>query len=363
MGIKFKRFMPMFVTLILLFSACNTNPPTKTEENKLTAVSNEWAESAPEQQGVDEQVLLKADDHIRAEFPNIYSFVMIKNGYLVHEKYYQEKKREDLVHTFSVTKSVTASLIGIAIREGYITSLDQKLAEFFPEFFSTVDDPKKKDITLRQALTMTAGFKPAETNFYDWFRSSSWFEYTIKQPLVSKPGERFNYDTGLSHLLSGVISKATQMSTLEFAEKFLFSQIGIEKKLWGTDNQGNFGGGHLLNLTPRDMAKFGYLYLKNGNWKGQQVIPSEWVKESTQRKVSFDKDSGYGYLWWLYNKADKQKNRSCTVYSALGFGGQRIDVIPELDIVAVITADPDKSAKNNSDTGEILTRFVIPSVK
>ena len=367
---KARKIIIFTMILMMSLSGCNARQAEKVPgqdkvlpEQGKTLPDNDWAEGKPDEYGMDGKILDQADAYIKDNYPNIYSLVVIKDGVLVYEKYYKDKGRDDHVHVFSVTKSVISSLVGIALREKYLSGLDQKLADFYPEYYADIKEAEKKEISLKNALTMTAGFEPADKDIVKWITSEDWFAYTLNEPMIGSPGKEFNYDTGLSHLLSGVLTKATKMSTLDFAKKFLFEPMGIKNLRWGTDNKGYYGGGHLLELTPRDMAKFGYLYLKEGNWKGSQLVPADWVKESTSTQISFDENSGYGYLWWLNEKEDAKSKKKLSIYSAVGHGGQRIDVVPELDMVAVITADDRVAAKNNLDTGEILGRFIIPAVK
>jgi CubicO group peptidase (beta-lactamase class C family) len=221
-----------------------------------------------------------------------------------------------------------SALIGIALREGYIHSLNQKLVEFYPEYITPTSDPRIKDITIEHLLTMTSGFEQEPSLGEDWFKSM------LEQPVSDEPGQVFHYNSAAEHLLSGILTRSTHLTALEFANKHLFQPLGIPLPSWETDPQGNNVGGDGLSLRPRDMAKIGYLYLHQGLWDGQQLVPAEWVQASTEEHAKADFWSGsYGYLWWV------TALEGHGAYYAAGFGGQYIYVIPDLDLVVVITGN------------------------
>jgi CubicO group peptidase (beta-lactamase class C family) len=322
----------------------------------------EWQESTPGQQGIDEAELSKIDPFVRQNYPNIYSVLIVRHGRLVYEQYYQGRNRASDTPVFSVTKSLISALIGIALREGYLTSLDQRIADFMPEYFGGNGDPLKRTITIRDALTMTGGLEPTDKNINAWLFSADWFQYALERPLQNRPGETFSYNTGLAHLLSGVLTRATGMSTKNFADQYLLKPLGITNYRWQADPKGYYGGGHGLFLTPRDMAKFGYLYLRNGNWFGRQLIPEDWVKQSTRKHLAVDSLEGYGYLWWNFDQEDVTRGRSFPAYAASGMGGQLILVVPALDMVVVISADAEQRFRGN-DPQELVGKMIMPAVR
>jgi CubicO group peptidase (beta-lactamase class C family) len=249
---------------------------------------------------------------------------------------YDENSRHIL---YSCTKSVTSALIGIAIEEGYIGGVDDKILDYFDEDDIQINDSRKQNITIANLLTMSAGFEWNESiSYYDpanSFRqlitSDNWVQFVLDRPMVSNPGLIFNYNSGISHLLSAIIQKTTGKTTLEFANEHLFGPLGITNIFWDTDPQGiNFGGSELY-LTPRDMAKFGYLYLNNGSWDGIQIISHQWVNASISHQIIVSEYNDYGYQWWM------PKNGS--QYLAVGWSAQRIYVMPDYNIVLVFTAN------------------------
>ena len=296
-----------------------------------------WRTASPESQGMDSAKLLIADEFIQSGLPGAYSLLVVKNGYLVFEKYYSFGSRELYGVVQDVTKSVTSALIGIALEKGYLNSVDQKIIEFFPEYFTDDLDPRKKEIRLKHLLTMSAGFKWNYKGpiMKEWYYSGNWVRFAIQLPQENNPGDVFNYNTSLSHLLSIILSKSTKVSTLDFADQNLFKPLGIQKKYWRKNPQGFYIGGFGLSLSARDLAKIGFLYLNNGFWNGQSIVPEYWVKESTQQWMDAYYIYGptyYGYQWWII-EVD-----GCYSYRAIGGSGQFIVVVPELDMVIVVTS-------------------------
>jgi CubicO group peptidase (beta-lactamase class C family) len=319
-----------------------------------------WRESTPAAQGLDPELLARADRAIEAEYPNIYSLLVVGHGYLVFEKYYRGHDRSDQYNIKSITKSVTSALIGIALEQRSLSSLDQRVVEYLPEYAGRPIDERKQAITLRHLLTMTSGFAWTEDDIDAWVSSPNWVRYAMNRPLAHNPGETFTYDTASSHLLSAVLNKATRMSEFQFADEQLFGPLGISTRVWPADPQGYTFGGSELYLTSHDLAKFGYLYLNNGYWDGVQVVPARWVAESTTERhsnVGFFGEEGYGYLWWV------TKDQGYVAFFALGYGAQYVYVVPDLDLVVVITANTEIAPKAIKDASPLIRSFIIPAVR
>ncbi|MGY5853184.1 MAG: serine hydrolase [Candidatus Thorarchaeota archaeon] len=296
----------------------------------------EWPEGNPEEYGFRptylETVYSMADDK-----PYLYSILVVRHGKLVVEWYFNAGNQNNAFHIHSASKSFTSALIGIALHEGFLESVDQKLVEFFPEYFTPGMDPRKWNITIKHLLTMTAGFNFSEytEEWIAYATSENWVQYAIELPLMHSPGEDWNYGTVQTNLLSAILTRATGMSTRDFANEYLFGPLNISISHWHQDPQGYYTGGHEMYFVPRDMARFGYLYLNNGSIDGNQLVPSSWVQESL---TDFEGESyhyqsiGYGYQWWLEMLDDY------ITFSARGLGGQYIFCVPELDMVIVTTA-------------------------
>lgn len=340
----------------------NKDSAISADEKKKDSSNTKWRTSTPAEQGLDIAFLDNADKRIQDNYPNIYSLLVVKNGFLVYEKYYQGMNENDANPVYSVTKSVMSALTGIAINDGLLKGVDQKVSDIVPNYFTNVDDKRKKDITVKNVLTMQGGLESVDDNFYSFYISRDYFNYTVKKTMIYDPGTSFTYNTGLTQFLSAIIEETSKMSTYEYAQKKLFKPLGIEGVNWHCDLEGHYSGGFGLSLTPRDMAKFGYLYLKNGVWDGVQIIPQQWIKESTSKQVSVDSDSAYGYLFWL-KEVKAKDGKVLEAYAAAGSGGQYIVVVPQLDIVTVITANDNSRSNDKSDTVNIMWDYVFKAVK
>jgi len=299
-----------------------------------------WRTSTPESQGMDSAKLLIADGFIRDRLPDAFSLLVVKNGYLVFEKYYAWGSPEKYAVVHSVTKSVISALIGIALDKGYLHSVDQKMIEFFPEYDTDELDPRIKEITLKHILTMSAGFmwNDRGPSMREWYTSPNWAKFSLQLPLQNNPGTVFNYNSSISHLLSIILSKSTKTSTLDFARQNLFEPLGIQSAFWHQGPQGYHIGGFGLALSARDLAKFGFLYLNNGYWNGQSIVPERWVAESTAPQIQAVGHPlygrfGYGYQWWV------KEVDGCSSFRAWGRRGQFAAVIPQLDLVIAVTSE------------------------
>lgn len=331
--------------------------------------SADWKFSTPEEQGMDSQVVASGLEELESH--HIYSFLVVRHDTIVMEEYFNGGGPLLSSNVFSTSKSVLSALVGIALSNGYLDHLDQTAAEFLPDLFGNLDDPTKSRVTLRQLLTMTSGLQWSESRDPDTvFATTDWVSTWWSFPFAQRSGAGFNYNTGLTHTMSAILTRQSGMSTCEFATRFLFEPLGITVEHWSQDPLGVFMGGSHLFITAREMAKFGLLYLHQGRWQGEQVVPRDWVEESLTRQVgayaSGDYDYGYGY-WWLLPTliTDDPGHRPYTVTAAVGYGTQRIYVIPELDIVVVFTADGSHIAGNPEqylDTDDFIWQYVIPAI-
>ncbi len=327
--------------------------------------TDRWKNSTPEEQGMDSALLNEMMDRIDENGVHTDSIVIVKNGYLVFEEYPRTNYDIDSRHIIhSCTKSYTSALVGIAIEEGYIESVDSKLIDLLPN--RTIDnlDARKESITLDHLLTMTSGFEWDEwtepyssylnSHYQMWFASNN-VQHILDTPMAYDPGEVWTYSSGGSHLLGAIVTEATGSYLFDFAIDKLFTPLGIQASniFWPQDNQGQYWGSGGVEMVPRDMAKFGYLYLNNGTWDGEQVIPSEWVKQSADTLVDFNDYSGYSYQWWTY------PTDIVNVYAAVGYRGQYIFVIPELDMVVVFTSSVPPSSGVLQPA--ILFDYIIPA--
>jgi CubicO group peptidase (beta-lactamase class C family) len=325
--------------------------------------------STPEEQGMDSEILVEMLDAYQAESPenpelDIDSITIIRNGYLVGDYYFDSLYPRDALHVMhSCTKSVLSALIGIAIDQGYIESVDLLVVSFFPDKLPANMDIGMAEVTISDLLSMQTGIRSRDSYLYNYQglfaaqNTDDWVRYTLSLPMDAEPGSRFDYSNLSSFLLSAILQEATGMDALAFARENLFGPLGITDVRWDQSPQGIYIGWARMWLKPHDMAKIGLLFLQGGEWEGHQVISREWIQESLTPHAfpknyhdvldqNGEKDQmpsgenwvamkflrpyadGYGYQWWL----DRDGS-----YTALGTAGQYILVSPEENLVAVVT--------------------------
>ncbi|TFF84153.1 class C beta-lactamase-related serine hydrolase [Candidatus Heimdallarchaeota archaeon] len=349
------RYSHQLFSIILISILYSTLSLTVLDE-PVTAVirdywpTDEWQESSPEEQGMSSEKLAEVDKTITEGGYPINSYLIIKNGYIIDEHYYYGYNDSTIHQLFSVTKSFLSALYGIAIEKGYV-SLDQKMINFFPDRNISNFDERKEEITIEDLLTMTSGLKWSESTTDSlWFASDDQIQFVLDRPMEHEPGEVFNYNSGSSHILSAILQNVTGKTTLQFVEDYLFNDLGIIDYSWAKDPSGVYYGSHGLSLTPRDMAKFGFLYLNNGTWDTEIILQKEWVQESTMKKINVSQKTNYGYLWWL--------NPNLQSYQASGFLGQRIFVFPKYDLIVVYTA----TTFSPSILEDLIEDYILPAI-
>jgi len=311
-----------------------------------------WQSSGLADEGLDPSYFDQMQAYIEQNQLDLHSLLVVRHGRLVFEQYgvgYDANK----THTqFSVTKSVVATLIGVAIDQGYIQNVDEPILKLLPNRTVNNADPRKQFITLENVLTMTSGidWQEGDPAFNALYVSPDWVQYMLELPMADEPGSRFLYCSGCSHLLTGILAETTGQNVTKFANDNLFQPLGIANYSWDTGSHQIPVGGWGLHLTPRDMAKIGYLYLMRGQWAGKQIVSADWIERAATLQVETGGDLGYGYQWWIYPRYG--------AYTALGRNGQTIFVIPQADMVIVATAQ-----MNNHDAiFDLIDRFIVPSI-
>lgn len=311
------------------------------------------------------------EEMIKGDYSNIAGIVVQKNGKKVYENYFNGFTADAAFHVFSVTKSFISALIGIAIDQGDIRSIDQKVLDFFPDYTPKRGEKTAQCVTIRDMLTMTTPFKYKSAPYTKYFTSESWVKSALD--LLGGKGEigQFRYTPLIGpDILSGILTNATGQSVLGFAYENLFSPLGIdvtqkvvfhskEEQLsiikdrhesgWVADPQGINTAGWGLFITPTDMVKIGQLYLNRGTWDGRQIVSAEWIDESTTEHSRWDK-LRYGYLWWIVD----EKERS---YAALGDGGNVIYVNPAKNLAVAIASLFKPTAR---DRIELIKKYIEP---
>lgn len=319
-----------------------------------------WSVRPPGAYGFDRQRL---DGAFRraASLPDLTSLIVARHGRIVGEAYWDGMSLDRPVNVKSASKSVLSALVGIALREGYLESLDETVASQLPEYFGPDTDPRKREITLRDLLTMRSGLETTSFGSYGaWVSSRDWVGAALARPVVDEPGGRMIYSTGSAHVLSAILTRATGMSTRELAERYLFGPLGVRIGGWQRDPRGIYFGGNNMRLSPRALMRFGQLYLDGGHWSGRWIFPAGWVEASWRSRTrSRWNDYGYGYYWWSRTMAGHRVN------FAWGFGGQYVFVVPDLELVVVATSDLESPGgrRHRSAVHRLVAEAVIPAAE
>jgi len=316
-------------------------------------------------QGIEAGALESAYAEARS-IPGVLSLLVQRNGVLVAEEYFHGFGPDSLHDVRSVTKSVVSILVGIAIEEGIIPTVDEPVGTYLEAVVESIR-PELSGTSIRHFLMMSSGLDWHEldrgTSYSDWWQSDDMVQFVVDLPLVHPPGSRFIYNTGASHLLSVILTEATGMPTLEFARTYLFEPMEFTGSSWLQENRGYYTGGMGLRITARDMMKLGQLFLDGGSYEGTAVVPPGWIAASTAQRLS-TRDAipfapGYGYLWWVGEGGE--------FFLANGYGGQFILVAPGLDLV--VTAQSAWRGKGWDEAGSqwyqvirLIVEDILPAV-
>ena len=332
-----------------------------------------WQTAEPLHMGLNPAKLQELDTALTTRYKSINGLLITRQGYTVFERYNNGFGPDNPQNVASVTKTILSALVGIAIDAGYIQNVEQKVLDFFPEFTPAPGEIQKKAITIRHLLTMTAPFAWQSTaKGYEPLdrlrRQKNWVEFILK--ILGERGQigKFQYSSVGTHLLSAILTRTTGKSARAFANENLFRPLGMREipepdmgtfslddvfgknvKGWINDPQGYTTGGWGLTITPRDMARFAYLYLNNGYWDGKQIISQEWVKNSPSEQAK-----NYGKLWWL------RESGSEFTYFAAGYGGSYIYCTPAKDLLVVIAS---KMSPKPLDRWPLMEEFIFPAVE
>lgn len=356
---KRNSLLMLFGLFVFLTLGCRASEATPLLTTSLSAANgvywptNGWRTALPQTQGMDPEKLQRMFAAIEEQNLNVRSLVIVRNGYIVAELY-QSPFNEDTRHElYSCTKSFVSALVGIAIAEGHLEGVDKSMLEYFPDYDFTNTDTRKSTMTIEHLLSMTSGLDWPEGDpiYQKLWISQDWVQFVLDRPMVTEPGSQFNYNSGCSHVLSAIVADRSGMLTQQFAYERLFAPLGMSSVNWSVDSNGLAIGGWGLNITARDMAKFGYLYLNEGLWDGQQIVPAEWVQASTTPHADTGQTFDYGYQWWIYPEWG--------AYAAKGRYGQLIFVIPEHKMVVVFTARMD----DDRPLIALIEDYIVPAVQ
>lgn len=337
----------------------------------------QWQTADPTSLGMDAEKLSALEPVIKDGYSNISGIVVVRRGAIAYERYYNGFGPEDARHVTSVTKSILSALIGIAIDAGYIRSADQKVLDFFPEYAFQDENENRQRITIRHLLTMTAPYPFADWQepFEKLCSSPDWVKFALD--MLGQGGSigTFKYSSAGAHLLSAILTRSTGKSARAFANERLFKPVGMKEipddamkgfgfddlfgknvKGWVKDPGNHSTGGWGLTLTPRDMARFGLLYLNRGVWGNDRIISEAWIEESTTPHTTALIDTAavqYGYLWWLYREG------GVSAAVASGDGGNMICCIPEKDLVVAIASE---FIPNARDRQALVREYILPAI-
>jgi len=372
---KKRQRIPWCASILCLLSNCVVSASSLLAQMPIPEYwpTKEWKTSTPEMHGLDGARLQMLVDLITEgeRFPDLHSLLIVCDGYIVVEEYFAGQQAEKLHMLQSVTKSLTSAAIGIAIEEGYIKNVQEAVLGFFPDLegIDHIDD-RKRAMTLEDLLTMRSGTDyhergPGSPHYELNALPDGWTEFVLNRPMVTDPGTTYQYDSGGVILMSAILKARTGEHADAFLAEHLFEPLGIERSWWFRNAEGHPHTGGGLMLRSRDMAKFGLLYLRKGRWEDKQVIPAAWVESSTRRHVTFAKIrhnmTGYGYLWWIM-PPDPEGDGKTEIIAACGFRAQYIFVIPEHDMVVVVTGATQNGADQNKPR-EFLYSHILPAVK
>lgn len=368
------------------------NEKNSKNENK-DSINFEWGSSTPEELGFNSERFDAAIDYLKLNFPAYKSISIFSNHSLIYKSVNKEPYESGVSKGFrkmmsgvgqvmrfpkstfkeneydkwnirSATKSIISILIGIAIREGFVNSIEDTLEIFLKDYPSICNNDEKKAISIKNLLTMKSGLSTIDRGIepIKFMKSRDWIDYIIKRPLQCSPGTSFDYNSANTHLLSAIITKATGMNAAMFAKKYLFTPLGITNFIWESDPKGNsFGGGNLF-INPDDLAKIGLLILQNGIWREKEILSREWVSESLSRFHLWDYGFNYGYLWYIKDESDDISGNSYVTYSAAGSGGQKLLIIPELNLILVATSNVDYFKDKSYFLNLMIPKFILSSV-
>ena len=368
--------------LLLILAFVSTSCSTAVLVEKTT---NGWKTADLEEVGLKADILANLVELVNdGTYQNVHSIVIARDGKLVFEQYfpgyswnfYEENFQgeltdfdpEELHNQASVTKSFTSTLIGIAIDKGFINGVDDKLFNYFPEYAHLADD-RKNSITIEHLLTMTAGLEwngldvPINTrdpanDVLQLFLVDDPLEFILSKPMVSEPGTDWYYNGGATVLLGEILRRASGQGMDAFAEQHLFGPLGITEYDWFFIQPDLIYASGNLRMRPRDMAKLGQLFLNEGKWTGEQIVSEQWIEDAVETHSIPRWADGYGYQWWI--ESSVSGSHSYNSFYASGWGGQRILVFPQLDMVIVLTGGNYTRADSIK---EIIEDHLLPAVQ
>jgi len=346
----------------------NAAPPvssTPTTFSWQPTVSSDWQISTATAEGLNSSLLEEAYQAGRQE-NGLYAVLIAKRGLLVGEAYYSNKTANDLLHLRSVTKTLVSTLVGIALAERKIQSLEQPISDYLRADYGNLLN-NKTDITIRHLLTMSSGISWDEstlTGYTDWESAADPTRYVLERGLLTSPGQRFNYNSGASHLLSVILSKATGVSIESYAQSKLFTPLGINRWNWPKLRDGYTNGAAGLQLTARDLLKLAVLWQQQGRWQQQQLVPASYLLTAAEPQLALRSTvgglnlTGYGLLWWLGTEQGR------ALQLAWGYGGQFALTLPAQDLTILVMGNnvPANVRDQERRLMELVVQKILPAI-
>jgi len=282
----------------------------------------DWTTATPESQGMDATKLDKLRQYLEKQLTR--EALVIRHGKIVGEWYWRDAARDTKLQVYSVTKSISSTAVGLLVGDGKL-KLEQSVSDLIPTWKS--DD--RKNITIRHLVSMTSGIKLEQ---YDYFFSKDQLKLSLEQPLSSPPGTKWEYNNLACNCLSEIVSKASGEELSDFLQKRLYDPIGIKNA--AMDKKGGRTLAYMgLNITARDLARIGYLFLNKGMWNGKRILTEDWVKQATRTSQSLN--PGYGYLWWVHSANRQAEEEPSDSYEAIGLYGNYLCVFPSQDMIVI----------------------------
>lgn len=330
--------------------ACSTDAtwPDSMSPPVPSAGEDGWPVGAVADHGFDSRkIALLHHDLATRRIEEVDALLIARGGVLIYEGYFDPSTGPELRHQLnSATKSVASMVVGVAVQEGLLPGYDISISELFPEAADLLQaDPRKQDIMLSDVLTMTAGLDWDSKDLEDRDRDDIHIQtapdavrYVLEKPLVKEPGTTFFYNSGCSMLLTGLIPNVSGQEAHAFAQEHLFGPLSIHDVFWQTTQDGTARGQDGLHMRGRDLLKLGQLYLQQGRWLGEQIVPEEWIQASFHPWVPSNwSGSRYGFQWWMYDYSPSGRtgDQGFGLITASGYGGQKLFIVPELDLVTV----------------------------
>jgi CubicO group peptidase (beta-lactamase class C family) len=312
-----------------------------------------WKTAGLASEAFDAEALRKLPELLRTEFPNTLALTVVRDDRVVLDYRRPGVAQDELFRTYSITKSVLALLIGIALDRGMLPSLDRSVASYFPEIDLAGADPRAREVTIRHILTMTAGW---DTSSLPGVQAPQVTTSGFLRPMADVPGTVFSYDNNATNILGILLSRAVGARLDAFADDVLFRPAGIDRHVWRQTPDGYPAASGGLSLSMDSILRLGRLVLRRGDWDGKRIVSEAFLAEALSHRtlVNAQEKLSYGYLWFSQLTPDARHEG----YTAQGFGGQVLHVVPGLNLIIATTTQP-----GNGGTTRFIRSAILPAAR